>query len=172
MLEFTVMTFEEERITRPEEIETVLQIARKTLQESISGKKPISILVENINTSSPNIKLIIDRNTPPIELAKATYLDVPNDQSPNISTLESPANIPWLIIHEPKIHEELESFAQIGKYIPEFLENLQQNARKRPVWIYRSFDEYKLQLPFVKIRYFGRLLTANIAGTKQPTSIR
>lgn len=152
------------------------QFAQKTLEDS-AEKKPrrVNLLVTNVEETEPIINLIIDKSGNNIYLTSAAYVIAPSKLSPKdyassaltLQHLEQIPGIPWLLIYEPKVESDLERYAQLGKYMPAFLEEIARNTRDVPIWIFRSITEFQRDLPIVRIRYFGKLITANISSTEQ-----
>ncbi len=141
----------------------------RILYEALERGKTISILIEESPGQFPSVLLLSSRNCKPQELARIVFTqESPAASPPQIAQMGTTPR-EWLLVYEPQEKEQLNRFAQVGKYLPAFLNEIIEGAGRRPIWIFRSIEEYRLQLPFVRIRYFGNLITANIASTAQPT---
>lgn len=136
----------------------------RALHESIRSKKPIEVMLDETADQS-TVKILTSKDREPLDLARVFYTK--GEEEPQIAA--STANEqPTLLVYERRLADDLNRFAQVGKYLPGFLDEIVPGAAKRPVWIFRSQEEYRLRLPFVRIRFVGRQLVANFSSTFQP----
>lgn len=169
------MSQEKEQTRNTQAIITAEEFLRDSLEkqriilEAIKNKKNLHMLVEEVPAESATVKLLVGKNKGSLNLTHIVFTVDPKESLPKrVTDLESSDGLPSLLIYEPREDRQLYRFAQIGKYLPGFLDEMAPGARTRPIWIFRSTEEYRLQLPYIKIRYFGNLITANISSTAQP----
>lgn len=147
-----------------------------TLIEASRARSPrINVLVDESDPDNSSAWLIRSTQDHILHLADIEYVVAPFKNSPSVlrpkpktvSSIES-AESSWLLVYEHPENDELQRFTQIGKSLQGFIEEQFPIIKPPPVWIYRSIEEFNRQLPLVRIRYVGRLITANISSTARP----